>query len=171
MGEQFFDEFARGLDDGTMSRRRALKLLVSTLLGGGMLATFPNVSGAQEQQNRQHIWGGDGGHHFREDGQGLFLCRFPHLRRYLRGCHRHDRRRGGGGGGGRHRHNRRGGGGGGGGEDCPPRRSCGKKCCPAGEVCATGGGVCCPRESVCTVGGVPEACCPGTCTNGVCVPA
>jgi hypothetical protein len=33
MGEQFFDDLARGLDDGTISRRRALKLAGGALVG------------------------------------------------------------------------------------------------------------------------------------------
>ena len=42
-----FDEVAKGLADGTISRRHALKLTGSALLGGGLLALFPGVAGAQ----------------------------------------------------------------------------------------------------------------------------
>jgi hypothetical protein len=42
-----FDEVAKGLAAGTISRRRALKLTGSALLGGGLLALFPGVAGAQ----------------------------------------------------------------------------------------------------------------------------
>jgi hypothetical protein len=42
-----FDEVAKGLAAGTISRRRALKLTGSALLGGGLLALFPRVAGAQ----------------------------------------------------------------------------------------------------------------------------
>jgi hypothetical protein len=42
-----FDEVAKGLADGTISRGRALKLTGSALLGGGLLAMFPGVAGAQ----------------------------------------------------------------------------------------------------------------------------
>ena len=42
-----FDEVAKGLAAGTISRRRALKLVGSALLGGGLLAMFPGVARAQ----------------------------------------------------------------------------------------------------------------------------
>jgi hypothetical protein len=42
-----FDEVAMGLASGTISRRRALKLACTALLGGGLLAMFPGVAGAQ----------------------------------------------------------------------------------------------------------------------------
>jgi hypothetical protein len=42
-----FDEVAKGLAAGTISRRRALKLTGSALLGGALLALFPGVVGAQ----------------------------------------------------------------------------------------------------------------------------
>jgi hypothetical protein len=42
-----FDEAARGLAAGTISRRQALKLSGTALLGGGLLAMFPGVADAQ----------------------------------------------------------------------------------------------------------------------------
>jgi hypothetical protein len=42
-----FDEAAKGLAAGTISRRRALKLTGTALLGGGLLALFAGVAGAQ----------------------------------------------------------------------------------------------------------------------------
>jgi hypothetical protein len=42
-----FDEAAKGLAAGTISRRRALKLTATALLGGGLLAMYPGVAGAQ----------------------------------------------------------------------------------------------------------------------------
>jgi hypothetical protein len=42
-----FDEVAKGFASGTISRRRALKLTGTALLGGGLLAMFPGVAGAQ----------------------------------------------------------------------------------------------------------------------------
>ena len=42
-----FDEVAKGIASGTISRRRALKLTGTALLGGGLLAMFPGVAGAQ----------------------------------------------------------------------------------------------------------------------------
>jgi hypothetical protein len=47
-GANSFDELARGLADGTISRRRALKLVGGAILGAGTLALFPGVSGAQD---------------------------------------------------------------------------------------------------------------------------
>ena len=40
-----FDEAAKGLAGGTISRRQALKLTGSALLGGGLLAMFPEAAG------------------------------------------------------------------------------------------------------------------------------
>ena len=54
-----FDELAKGMARGAMSRKRALKVLVGALLGGSLLAALPSVSGAQEQ----HIGGGGRGGH------------------------------------------------------------------------------------------------------------
>jgi hypothetical protein len=42
-----FDEVAMGLAAGTISRRQALKLTGTALLGGSLLAMFPSVGGAQ----------------------------------------------------------------------------------------------------------------------------
>ena len=42
-----FDEAAKGLAGGTISRGRALKLTGTALLAGGLLAIFPGVAGAQ----------------------------------------------------------------------------------------------------------------------------
>ena len=47
-----FDEAAQGLAGGTISRSQALKLTGSALLGGGLLAIFPEAAGAQEAQCR-----------------------------------------------------------------------------------------------------------------------
>jgi hypothetical protein len=43
-----FDEVAKGLAAGTISRGRALKLTGSALLGGGLLALFPGAARAQQ---------------------------------------------------------------------------------------------------------------------------
>ena len=45
-----FDEAAKGLAGGTISRGQALKLTGSALLGGGLLAMFPGAADAQQQQ-------------------------------------------------------------------------------------------------------------------------
>ncbi len=42
-----FDEVAKGIASGTISRRRVLKLTGTALLGSGLLAMFPGVAGAQ----------------------------------------------------------------------------------------------------------------------------
>jgi hypothetical protein len=42
-----FDQAAKGLAASTISRRRALKLTGTALLGGGLLALFPGAAGAQ----------------------------------------------------------------------------------------------------------------------------
>lgn len=41
-----FDELAKGLADGTISRRRALKLVGSAILGAGLLGSFTGTAGA-----------------------------------------------------------------------------------------------------------------------------
>jgi hypothetical protein len=42
-----FDEVAKGIASGTISRRRAIKLTGTALLGAGLLAMFPGVAGAR----------------------------------------------------------------------------------------------------------------------------
>jgi hypothetical protein len=41
MGEQFFDDLARGLDDGTISRKRAFRLAGGALLAALVPTLFP----------------------------------------------------------------------------------------------------------------------------------
>ncbi len=41
MEEQFFDDLARGLDDGTFSRRGALRLAGGAALGAALMAVMP----------------------------------------------------------------------------------------------------------------------------------
>ncbi len=72
--EYAFDELAKGVADGTLSRRRAIKLVAGAVLGGGLLALFP-ADPAEAQEG--HVGGGGG-----------------------RRRRRRRRRRGGGGGGG-----------------------------------------------------------------------
>ena len=45
-----FDEAAKGLAGGTISRSQALKLTGSALLGGGLLAMFPEAADAQQRE-------------------------------------------------------------------------------------------------------------------------
>ncbi len=75
--EHSFDELAKGLADGTISRSRALKLAAGALLGGTLLALFPGAASAEIEGNVGG-GGGSGGRRRR----------------------RRRRRRGGGGGGG-----------------------------------------------------------------------
>ena len=67
-----FDELARGMAEGTLCRRQALKLIVGALLGGSLLALLPGTAGANVEQ---HVGGGGGKHrhrhrHHRSGGQG-----------------------------------------------------------------------------------------------------
>jgi hypothetical protein len=48
-----FDEAATGLAGGTISRRKALKLTGSALLGGGLLAIFAGEAEARDRRDRQ----------------------------------------------------------------------------------------------------------------------
>ncbi len=116
--EYSFDELAKGLADGTLSRRRALKLVAGALLGGSLLALFPGAAGASEasQESNLSVGGGGGGRRRRR---------------------RRRRRRGGGGGGG-----------GVGcppnttlvaGQCCPEGRACGDICCAEGQGCLVPG--------------------------------
>ncbi len=69
------DELAKGLADGSLSRRRALKVLAGALLGGSFLALFPGPASAEiegqvgggggggrrKRRRRRRRRGGDGG--------------------------------------------------------------------------------------------------------------
>ena len=46
MDERFFDDLSRGLNDGTISRRQALKLLGAALLGSALMPLFPRQAEA-----------------------------------------------------------------------------------------------------------------------------
>jgi hypothetical protein len=46
--EYSFDALAKGLASGTLTRRKALKLMSTTILGAGVLAFFPGTSTAAE---------------------------------------------------------------------------------------------------------------------------
>ena len=58
MGEQFLDDLARGLDEGTISRRRALKLAGGALLGAVVPSLFPREAEALSARKRCHRKGG-----------------------------------------------------------------------------------------------------------------
>jgi hypothetical protein len=51
MGDQFFDDLAKGLDDGTVSRSRALKLTAGALLGSALIPLFSS-SPAEARRRR-----------------------------------------------------------------------------------------------------------------------
>ncbi len=53
MGEQFFDELAKGLDDGTLSRRRALKLAGGALLAAVVPTAFSREAEAANRAKRR----------------------------------------------------------------------------------------------------------------------
>jgi hypothetical protein len=52
--ERSFDELARGLASGSISRRKALRLMGAALLGG-TLASFPGAAWAAEGGNRECV--------------------------------------------------------------------------------------------------------------------
>ena len=52
MGEHFFDDLARGLDQGTISRRRALKLAGGALLASVVPSLFPREAEARHRRCR-----------------------------------------------------------------------------------------------------------------------
>ncbi len=117
--EHSFDELAKGLADGSLSRRRALKVLAGALLGGSFLALLPGAASAEIEGNVGGGGGGSGGRRRRR---------------------RRRRRRGGGGGA-------DGGGGGGGVASCTNRCAAQDFCCP-GDA-ATGRVTCCSDGQVC----------------------
>jgi hypothetical protein len=51
VGEQFFDDLARGLDDGTISRRRALRLGGGAVLAAIVPSLFPREAEARHRCN------------------------------------------------------------------------------------------------------------------------
>ena len=53
MGEQFFDDLAKGLDDGTISRRRALRLAGGALLAAVVPPLFPREAEARNRAKRR----------------------------------------------------------------------------------------------------------------------
>ena len=50
MGEQFLDDLAKGLDDGTLSRRRALKLAGGVLLAAVVPTLIPREAEARRRR-------------------------------------------------------------------------------------------------------------------------
>jgi hypothetical protein len=53
MGEQFFDDLAKGLDDGTITRRRALKLVGGAALGAALMPVMPKQAEALTRRARR----------------------------------------------------------------------------------------------------------------------
>jgi hypothetical protein len=53
MGEQFFDDLAKGLDDGTLSRRRALRLFGAAALGAALMPVMPEQAEALGRRFRR----------------------------------------------------------------------------------------------------------------------
>jgi hypothetical protein len=55
MDERFFDDLAKGLDDGTVSRVRALKLLGAAILGGALSSfLFPGIAEAHHRHHHKN---------------------------------------------------------------------------------------------------------------------
>ena len=52
MNEQFFDDLARGLDEGTISRRRAIKLFGAAALGAALMPVMPERAEALTRRAR-----------------------------------------------------------------------------------------------------------------------
>jgi hypothetical protein len=52
MGEQFFDDLAKGLNDGTVSRGRALKLVGAAILSSSLMPLFPRQAHASRATRR-----------------------------------------------------------------------------------------------------------------------
>ena len=53
MGEQFFDDLARGLDEGTISRRRALRLVGGAAFGAALMPVMPKQAEALTRRFRR----------------------------------------------------------------------------------------------------------------------
>jgi len=155
--EHSFDELARGLANGTVSRRRALRLLGGALLGG-VLASIPGVALAQPEGRGGPPGGSQGcpypgqirvfgGRCDCPSGQvlcnnacvnGPFCGENEHFNSTTCRC-----------------------------ECIDPEALCGDICCPTEAPCC-GGAVCCPSAQVCC----GDACCaPGEECNaeGQCV--
>ena len=64
MGEQFFDDLARGLDDGTLSRRRALRLAGGALLAAVVPPLFPREADARRRISKRKRCKRKGGVYF-----------------------------------------------------------------------------------------------------------
>jgi hypothetical protein len=137
--EYSFDELAKGVADGTLSRLQVLKLLAGTLLGGSLLTMFAGPAKAQllvantgNAQNIDTIVDSDGIAHRdgnQETSQPPAKCPPERVCTSSNRC-------------------------------CPPGEICapgGGVCCPRASVCTVGG----VPEACCA--GL------GTCINGVCV--
>src|SRR5215217_15053 len=53
MDEQFFDDLAKGLDEGTISRRQALKLVGAAALSAALLPMMPKQAQALSRRFRR----------------------------------------------------------------------------------------------------------------------
>jgi hypothetical protein len=57
MGEQFFDDLAKGLENGTITRRRALKLVGAAALGAALMPVVPKQAEALSRSARRQCRG------------------------------------------------------------------------------------------------------------------
>jgi Stigma-specific protein, Stig1 len=156
-----FDELAKGLAGGTISRSRALRLMGTVVLGG-VLASIPGVAWAQQRGR-----GGGGGSAQGRCPEGTVNCRGKCV------ILAEDRNNCGGCGvvcpEGRLCV---------GGTCCPTERVCGSgtsaTCCAAGQRClpasTTGELTCCPEGQMCGTGATATCCTGGSIchTSGVC---
>ena len=53
IGEQFFDDLAKGLNDGSVSRRRALKLFGAAALSAALMPVMPKQAEALGRRYRR----------------------------------------------------------------------------------------------------------------------
>jgi hypothetical protein len=75
-GENSFDELTKGLANGAMSRRRALKLLVSTLLGGGCWRPSQMCRVPKSNRSGSRFGEETEGANFARTGRGCFSVAF-----------------------------------------------------------------------------------------------
>ena len=153
--EHFFDDLARGLDEGTISRRRALKLAGGALLGAVVPSLFPREAEALSPRKRCRRKGG----RFLPSADPTSPCRCTNKKCANRALHCHNN------------------------SDCVCFETidgtgfCGQSTtvrnycsstqpCPAGSTCVLSLLFCC-GNSACTTSAQCNGAC-STCVNGTC---
>ena len=164
MGEQFFDDLAKGLDDGTISRARALRLVGGALLAAVAPSVFPREAQALSARKRCRRKRG----RFLPSADPTSPCRCTNKKCANRALHCHNN------------------------SDCYCYETiegtgfCGKAIavrnycssaqpCPAGSTCVVVGTFCCGNAACTTntdcIAGACNTCVNGTCQRTVCVEA